>query len=119
VRAAGPPPLWLTPARAPPHHAPPRPGRQSYGTAGASRPKLDTIEDELDQWGRPKKAQRTPIDALPPDAQEKALQQLEKQEGGGGGARREARGGPAAGEGAQEQEQEQPAAGGGGGESQA
>ncbi len=38
------------------------------------------IEDDLDQWGRPKKAARTPIDALPADAQEKVLAQLEKKE---------------------------------------
>jgi hypothetical protein len=57
------------------------PTPQSYGSKGESRPKLETIDDELDQWGRPKKAARTPIDALPEDAQAKALEQLEKQMG--------------------------------------
>jgi hypothetical protein len=43
---------------------------------------VEKIDDELDQWGRPKKPARTPIDALPAEAQEKALQQLEEREAG-------------------------------------
>lgn len=57
----------------------------TYGTTGETRPTLEKFEDELDQWGRPKKALRTPIDALPPDAQAKALEQLAKREGEGAG----------------------------------
>ncbi|GBF91994.1 hypothetical protein Rsub_04718 [Raphidocelis subcapitata] len=88
---------------------------KSYGTPGESRPRVERIEDELDQWGRPKKSARTPIDALPLEAQERALQQLEKQ--AGGEAEREAlqrerraRGGAGAGAGA---ESEADAGGGG------
>lgn len=45
-----------------------------------SRPQVEKIEDELDQWGRPKKKLITsPIEAMPADAQEKAYKELEKQ----------------------------------------
>jgi hypothetical protein len=45
-----------------------------------SRPQVERIEDELDQWGRPKKKLITsPIEAMPADAQEKAYKDLEKQ----------------------------------------
>ncbi|KAI8476345.1 MAG: hypothetical protein J3K34DRAFT_401981 [Monoraphidium minutum] len=54
---------------------------KSYGTPGESRPRVESIDDELDQWGRPKKAARTPIDALPAEAQEKARAELEQQAG--------------------------------------
>lgn len=80
--AAAHPPLKPPPSR----HARPLPRPQSYIAAGESRPVIEKIEDELDQWGRPKKALRTPIDALPPDAQAKALEQLAKREGEGAGS---------------------------------
>lgn len=62
------------------------PTPQSYIGTGETRPKLEAIEDELDQWGRPKKAARTPIDAMPEDAQEKLRAEWDKQ---GAGASRE------------------------------
>lgn len=35
----------------------------------AERPKVEQIEDELDQWGRPKKKLANPIDVMPDDMQ--------------------------------------------------
>ncbi|KIY91228.1 hypothetical protein MNEG_16736 [Monoraphidium neglectum] len=61
---------------------------KSYSAAGESRPKVESIEDELDQWGRPKKAARTPIDVLPADQQDKARQELGKRFDGEGEAQR-------------------------------
>lgn len=52
---------------------------KSLVAKGESRPVVDKIDDELDQWGRPKKAGKTPIDALPAEAQAKARAQLEEQ----------------------------------------
>lgn len=51
---------------------------QSFGPA-AERPVVEKFEDELDQWGRPKKRQANPIDVMPEDQQQKAYEQLEKQ----------------------------------------
>lgn len=53
---------------------------QSFMAQGASRPQVERIEDELDQWGRPKKKLASPIDVMPPEAQQKALQQLAEQQ---------------------------------------
>jgi hypothetical protein len=35
----------------------------------AKRPTVEKIEDELDQWGRPKKRLANPIDVMPDDMQ--------------------------------------------------
>jgi hypothetical protein len=35
----------------------------------AKRPTVEKIEDELDQWGRPKKKLSNPIDVMPDDMQ--------------------------------------------------
>lgn len=35
----------------------------------AVRPTVEKIEDELDQWGRPKKRLANPIDVMPDDMQ--------------------------------------------------
>jgi hypothetical protein len=43
------------------------------------RPVIEKFEDELDQWGRPKRRMASPIDAMPEDAQGKAYEQLEQQ----------------------------------------
>jgi hypothetical protein len=40
---------------------------------------VERIEDELDQWGRPKKRLANPIDAMPEDQQAKAYAELDKQ----------------------------------------
>eukprot|EP00879_Flechtneria_rotunda_P022186 GHRR01023409.1.p1 GENE.GHRR01023409.1~~GHRR01023409.1.p1 ORF type:complete len:275 (+),score=79.98 GHRR01023409.1:404-1228(+) len=45
----------------------------------AQRPVVERFEDELDQWGRPKKKLANPIDVMPEDQQQKAYEQLEKQ----------------------------------------
>ena len=41
---------------------------QSF-SAEAQRPKVEKIDDELDQWGRPKKRLANPIDVMPEDMQ--------------------------------------------------
>ncbi|KAF8066269.1 hypothetical protein HT031_002592 [Scenedesmus sp. PABB004] len=52
---------------------------KSFGPE-ASRPRVEKFEDELDQWGRPKKRLATPIDAMPEEQQAKAYAELEKQQ---------------------------------------
>lgn len=51
---------------------------QSFGPV-AERPVIEKFDDELDQWGRPKKKLANPIDVMPEDQQQKAYEQLEKQ----------------------------------------
>jgi len=74
-------PFSLTPPPPLRHPTTPDDKHQTFVSKGESRPRVERIEDELDQWGRPKKAARTPLDALPAEAQAKALQQLEEREG--------------------------------------
>lgn len=40
----------------------------------AKRPTVEKIEDELDQWGRPKKRLANPIDVMPDDMQVRVCQ---------------------------------------------
>jgi hypothetical protein len=42
----------------------------------AKRPTVEKIEDELDQWGRPKKKLSNPIDVMPDDMQVRGLLSL-------------------------------------------
>eukprot|EP00878_Enallax_costatus_P037279 GHUV01042097.1.p1 GENE.GHUV01042097.1~~GHUV01042097.1.p1 ORF type:complete len:207 (+),score=71.64 GHUV01042097.1:1019-1639(+) len=51
---------------------------KSFGPQ-SDRPTIEKFEDELDQWGRPKKRLSNPIDVMPEDQQQKAYEQLEKQ----------------------------------------
>jgi len=62
------------------------------GGGGRSRPMIERFDDDLDQWGRPKKRVVTmPTEALPPEQRKKAEEQLEEEY-----ERKEGRGGAAA-----------------------
>ncbi len=54
---------------------------QSYSSAASSRPKVEAVPDELDMWGRPKRAAFTsPTAVLPDDERLKAEEKLAKEE---------------------------------------
>jgi hypothetical protein len=71
----------------------------------AERPQIERLDDKLDQWGRPKRALATPIDAMPEEQRAKAYEQLEEQMARE--ARRAAGGGGSSGGGPQAQAQQQ------------
>jgi hypothetical protein len=43
-----------------------------------TRPHVQVIDDELDQWGRPRRQGPSPIDVMPEQAQAEARKQLEE-----------------------------------------